>query len=139
MRAKLRTAGIGMTALAICATPAVSQDTRAGDLKFAAGVSIAGAQVEVSKRYREKWALRGFAGGGLTVFGDGSVAGVDYDWNVQLAGVGLVADYYPWTDGLRLSGGLFFPGTRITGRANGNLELETGFTMACQSRAMWSR
>ena len=112
--------------LAGIAGSAAAEDEPLGKLQFAAGVSVSGAQIELSYRFRPKLALRGFAGGGLTVFGEGSVGGVDYDWNVSLAGVGLVADYYPWTEGFRISGGLFFPGTRITGRANGDLEIGEG-------------
>lgn len=118
---------LAVVAATMSAGPGHAQSGDDRRFQFAAGVSIAGAQIEASYRFRPKWAVRGFLGGGLTVFGDGSVAGVDYDWNVQLGGAGLMTDYYPWTDGFRISGGLFVPGTNVTGRANGDLEIGDGF------------
>ena len=92
-------------------------------LQFSAGVSVAGFQVEAAYRFRPKWAIRGFVGGALTVFGNGDVAGIDYEWRARLGGAGLVADYYPFVEGLRLSGGLLAPNARLSGFSEGDFEI----------------
>jgi hypothetical protein len=99
------------------------QTERDEKLSFSAGLSTAGVSLETAYRFRPKWAIRGILGGGITVFDKGGVAGVDYDWRVRLGGVGILADYYPYEEGLRFSGGFFFPNTNITARAQGDLTI----------------
>ena len=98
-------------------------DEKPAKLQFSVGVSTAGIQLEAAYRFRPKWAVRGFIGGALTVFGSGDVAGVDYEWRARLGGTGLVADYYPFVEGLRLSGGLFVPNTRLAAFSEGDFRI----------------
>ena len=116
----------------------MAQTVESGDVEFSLGVSTAGAQAEVSYRLDPNWAIRGFVGGALTVFGDGEVSGVDYDWRINLGGYGVVADYYPWVEGFRISGGLFVPDAGVRARANGDLEIGGASLKTLHSMAMCS-
>ncbi|NRA99141.1 MAG: hypothetical protein HRU32_04840 [Rhodobacteraceae bacterium] len=92
-------------------------------LRFSVGASTAGIKGEVAYRFAPRWAVRGFVGGGLTVFVDGNVAGVNYDANLRLGGAAANINYYPFRNRFRMSAGIFFTDTLFDGTASGTINV----------------
>lgn len=85
-------------------TPVMQPDH--SGLSFDAGVSTLGATVEAGYRFNNRFGVRVPFGMGDMSF-DGEYDGNDFEIDTKLGGVGVLADFYPFGGGLRLSGGAF--------------------------------
>lgn len=70
------------------------------------GLSTLGATVEAGYRFNDDFGLRGVIGDGDTEYTEMS-DGETYTGTLETDGFGLLADYYPFAGGMRVSGGLF--------------------------------
>jgi hypothetical protein len=75
-------------------------------LSFTAGASTLGATLEAGYRFNNRFGVRVPFGSGEMSY-DGDYDGNDFEIDAQLGGVGVLADFYPFGGGLRLSGGAF--------------------------------
>jgi outer membrane protein W len=129
--------GFAVALFVLQAMPTDAQEQTALDdpLRFSLGASTAGPKLEVSYRFAERWAVRAWAGGGVTLFADGSVAGVPYEQRIELGGAAINADYYPFKNRFRISGGAFLTDTFFKGRASGILEIgENSYDVGIQTK-----
>lgn len=104
-----------LTTLALCAMamPAAAQDR--GVVSAGLGVTSFGYSLEGAYQLRPTLGLRGMIMGGFSIddtfdYEDTTVTGT-----ADLAGGAVLADYYPLANGWRMSGGLFFSNTDVTG------------------------
>lgn len=81
------------------------------------GLSSMGAYGSLSHELRPGLRLRGVLTGLPGYSFDEEEEGIDYEVDASIGGVAALADYYPMNGGLRLSGGIFFGGGEIEGRA----------------------
>jgi len=99
-------------ALVATITPLAGMTARAQDLNgfggVSAGVGTLGATVEGSWRVSPQLGFRGVIGYGSFSYSD-TASGENYTGDVDSFGVGLLADYYPFGSGLRLTGGAIIP------------------------------
>lgn len=94
----------------LLAAASVSQAQTMSDPEFGVtfGASSLGATVEPSMRLSDHWGVRMPIGGGNFDFDDES-NGEEYSGDVDLGGIGLLADYYPVAGrGFRLTAGAFY-------------------------------
>jgi hypothetical protein len=87
------------------------------------GAGTAGVQFSASYRLTDHWRLRGVAGGLLTFRASSSLDGNEYQGNLDLGGIGIFGDYYPFKRGFRVSGGLLYSLTDYGGTAEGLLNI----------------
>ncbi|PWR03911.1 hypothetical protein DKT77_04150 [Meridianimarinicoccus roseus] len=108
---------IAVLALIWALGPAAAQDP--GEVGVTLGVSTLGPTVEGSYRISDRLGVRvpvGYLGTDL----DESEDGIDYDLDLTIGGVGLLADYYPGLGGLRVSGGAFLGQYEADGGGRGS-------------------
>jgi|GEM_PF-2061414 len=100
-----------MVAATVCAFAASTAHAQAlADARYGVtfGASTLGLTVEPSIRLNDRWGFRAPIGAGSFDFDDES-NGEDYSGDVDLGGIGLLADWYPVTgNGFRLSAGAFY-------------------------------
>lgn len=103
----------------LLAVQGVAHAQEPGDFGVNVGVSTLGPTIEGTYRISEKLGVRvpaGYFGGEF----DTSEDGIDYDLNASIGGIGLLADYYPLSGGLRLSGGAFLSKYSADGTGKGS-------------------
>ncbi|QIE40698.1 porin family protein [Rhodobacteraceae bacterium SC52] len=96
-----------------------AQAQEPGEFGINLGVSTLGPTIEGTYRISDKLGVRvpaGYFGGDF----DTSEDGIDYDLNASIGGIGLLADYYPLSGGLRLSGGAFLSKYEADGTGQGS-------------------
>ena len=81
------------------------------------GIGTLGFTVGGGVRLSDRFGLRGVIGTGSFGYED-TAEGETYEGDVEAFGLGVMADYYPFGTGLRLTGGAFLPDyeARLTGR-----------------------
>ena len=100
---------LGIAAV-FAASPALAEETNS----FSLGPSISslGIGAEAGYRLNDNFGFRG----GANYFqwsGSRKIEDIDYDVDLTLASGGLVADYYPFSGGFRLSGGARINGNKV--------------------------
>jgi hypothetical protein len=86
----------------------------AAETAVSADAGTLGAGVQVGHAFSERFDGRlGIAG--WTVSGRRAVAGIDYDARAELRTAQLFADWHPGASPFRLTAGLFYDATRVTG------------------------
>lgn len=95
-------------ACAFLASTAQAQTLADADYGVTFGASTLGLTVEPSIRLNDRWGFRAPIGAGSFGFDDES-NGEDYSGDVDLGGIGLLADWYPVAgNGFRMSAGAFY-------------------------------
>lgn len=103
----------------VSATGVMAQS--AGDMSIGVGVSTFGGNLEVGYHTTDKLRVRGALLGGFRYDDEVEVEGINADADGNLGGLTLVADYYPWSNGFRVSGGLFFSTTDLESKATASI------------------
>ncbi len=107
---------IAIAVSALISTAAQAQDV--GDMTFSAGVSTFGGNLEATYRIDPVIRLRGALMGGFAYDGtETDDDGNTYEIDANLGAIALLADYYPYNNGWRISGGLLFNNTDFSGTA----------------------
>lgn len=96
----------------------------ADDLTLTPQVSTLGVGIGAEKRLNDAWAARFDVSGASFSFSYAANKS-DTDNRARLFSLGAVVDYYPYEEGLRLSGGVRLSGSYVTGRLS-NLERQYG-------------
>jgi len=78
------------------------------------GLSTVGPQLQLGYKYSNNIGFRGFFAGGISESRSQTESDIKYEAKANLGGIGLLVDYYPMNNGLKLSGGLFKSNTDIT-------------------------
>jgi hypothetical protein len=103
---------------------AMSGVALADDLMLLPQVGTLGVGIGAEKRLNDAWAARFDVSGASFSFSH-SAKKSDSDNRVRLFSLGATADYYPFEDGLRISGGVRLSGSYAKGRLS-NLERQYG-------------
>jgi len=85
-----------------------------GQMSAGLGLSTVGPQLQLGYKYSNNIGFRGFFAGGISESRSQTESDIKYDAKANLGGIGLLVDYYPMNNGLKLSGGLFKSNTDIT-------------------------
>lgn len=95
--------------LCLIPTAPMAQDFLGDDARFSlgAGVSTLGLTVEPSIRFGDRWGIRAPIGAGKLNLEDES-NGYEYSGDLDMGGIGLMGDYYPFASGFRISAGAFY-------------------------------
>ena len=102
-------ASLALAALAMASAASAQDGEVPGSmLNVETGVGTLGFTVGSGWRVSDQFALRGVIGQGSFSYDD-TVEGDDYSGEVDAFGLGVLADYYPFGSGLRLTGGAFLP------------------------------
>ena len=99
--------------LSTCATFATAQDLT--ELSVGVGVTNFGLSLEAEYAVSPKIGVRGMLMGGFSVDDEFEVDDATVDGEADLGGFAIVGDYYPLSNPWRISGGLFFSNTDVTG------------------------
>lgn len=86
-----------------------------GDLSVGIGATSMGASLEVQYGVTPNIAVRGMVMGGINLEDEFDVDDGTLDGEAELGGVAVVADYYPFANPWRVSGGLFFSNFSLSG------------------------
>jgi hypothetical protein len=84
-----------------------------GQTSLGLGVSTVGPQIQFAYRQSHTLGYRGFVAGGISDKATQTESGVTYNVDGNMGGIGMLLDYYPMNNGLRVSGGLFSSNTKI--------------------------
>ena len=107
-----------VSVFAITAQSATAQEV--GDLSVGVGISNFGASLEVQYGIAPNTAVRGMLMGGINIEDEFEFEDEIVDGKAELGGLAILADYYPLANPWRVSGGLFFSNTSISGESNGD-------------------
>ncbi|KQI73461.1 hypothetical protein AN191_00735 [Loktanella sp. 5RATIMAR09] len=110
---------LAVTALGTMATGAVAQNF--DGVSFGAGVTNFGLSLEGEYTVTPQVGVRGMVMGGFSFDDEFDVDDATIDGEVDLGGVAVLADYYPLGNAWRLSGGLFFSTSEVTGTVTDGL------------------
>jgi len=115
--------------LAFASTTAAAQE--AGDISVGLGVTNFGLSLEGEYTINTDIAVRGMLMGGFSFEGDFDFDDTPVDGEASLGGVALMVDYYPLSNPLRISGGVFFSSSKVSGEftneiSPGNIETYNG-------------
>ncbi|NIZ10898.1 hypothetical protein [Pseudooceanicola sp. HF7] len=113
---KVHTLAIGALLLG-GALPLAAQAQEAGDMTLSGGVSSLGIYVEPTYTVNSQLSLRAplyWGEGDVTLEDDGN----SIDSTVESLSLALVADYFPWANGVFFSGGIAFGGYSASGNTN---------------------
>ena len=99
--------------IAIAAHAANAQEV--GELSVGLGVTSMGASLEVQYGVAPSIAVRGMLMGGFSIEDEFEIEDETVDGSAEFGGVAVVADYYPFANPWRVSGGLFFSNFSISG------------------------
>jgi hypothetical protein len=104
-----------LIAIAVCAmaTTATAQDR--GAVSAGLGVTSFGYALEGAYQLRPTLGLRGMIMGGFSIDDTFDYEDTAVDGTADLGGVAVVADYYPLANAWRMSGGLFFSNSDVSG------------------------
>ena len=104
-----------LIAIAVCAmaTTATAQDR--GAVSAGLGVTSFGYTLEGAYQLRPTLGLRGMIMGGFSIDDTFDYEGTSVNGTADLGGVAVVADYYPLANAWRMSGGLFFSNSDVSG------------------------
>jgi len=112
---------IAASALSIVGSIASAQET--GDITVGAGLSNFGANLEAAYQINPQFRARGAIMGGFSTDFEDDDDGDEIEGEFNLGGAALLADYYPFAGGWRVSGGLFISNTDLN--AKGTVDLGT--------------
>ena len=104
-----------LIAIAVCAmaTTATAQDR--GAVSAGLGVTSFGYALEGAYQLRPTLGLRGMIMGGFSIDDTFDYEGSSVNGTADLGGTAVVADYYPLANAWRMSGGLFFSNSDVSG------------------------
>ncbi|MBR2575423.1 MAG: hypothetical protein IKE14_13955 [Loktanella sp.] len=104
-----------LIAIAVCAmaTTATAQDR--GAVSAGLGVTSFGYALEGAYQLRPTLGLRGMIMGGFSIDDTFDYEDTAVDGTADLGGTAVVADYYPLANAWRMSGGLFFSNSDVSG------------------------
>lgn len=97
------------------ATPLLAQDAR--DFGVGVGLSTLGPTLEGSYRISPMLRARGILATGFSYEDDEDFEGTETSIDLSVGGGALVADYHPTGGNWRVSGGVYFAGSSLEGRA----------------------
>lgn len=100
---------------AICSVGFAANAQEVGELSVGIGATSYGASLEVQYGISPNLAVRGMLMGGFSLDDTFEVDEGTLDGELTLGGLAVVADYYPFANPWRVSGGLFFSNTSATG------------------------
>jgi len=96
-----------------------------GEISVGLGVTSMGASIEAQYGVAPNIAVRGMLMGGFSVEDEFELEDEIVDGEAEFGGVAVVADYYPFANPWRVSGGLFFSNFSLSGTSDGdNAEIE---------------
>lgn len=104
-----------LIAIAVCAmaTTATAQDR--GGVSAGLGVTSFGYALEGAYQLHPTLGLRGMIMGGFSIDDTFDYEGASVNGTADLGGTAVVADYYPLANAWRMSGGLFFSNSDVSG------------------------
>jgi len=85
--------------------------------RFGLGASTLGATAEYAYRFHPKFSIRGVAAGLVDIDQSVSIDGADFDSGFSPNGIGLLLDWHSGLGGLRMSGGMVYSTTSLSGSA----------------------
>lgn len=104
---------LAATVLGTCATVATAQDLN--ELSVGVGVTNFGLSLEGEYAVSPQIGVRGMLMGGFSIDDQFDVDEATVDGEADFGGLAIVGDYYPLSNSWRISGGLFFSNTDVTG------------------------
>ena len=107
---------LAATAIGAAATASAAQDF--SDLSVGVGVTNFGLSLEAEWDVSPQMGVRGMLMGGFSLDDEFDVDGETVDGEADLGGFAVVADYYPLANPWRVSGGLFFSNSEVTGEVS---------------------
>ncbi|MDP5086371.1 MAG: hypothetical protein NWQ23_13195 [Yoonia sp.] len=119
-----------LTATALCTFGAMASAQDMGELSVGVGVTNFGYSLEGEYSISPTLSVRGMIMGGFSINDEIEVEDETVDGEANLGGLALLADYYPFANPWRVSGGLFFSNSDVTGTfdsGSGTYEGEIAF------------
>ncbi len=120
-----------LSCFSLLATPAMAQDNmeyasdKSGQWAVSAKAGTLGLGLEARYTVTDKFAVR--LGGNLFSLGyDGEEDGVDYEFDLKLKSINLMADFHPFEGAFRLTGGLLYNGNKILALGASTDDVEIG-------------
>ncbi len=104
---------LAATVFGTVATGALAQNF--DGVSFGVGVTNFGLSLEGEYAVNPQVGVRGMVMGGFSIDDEFDIDDATVDGEVDLGGVSVLADYYPLANAWRLSGGLFFSNSEVTG------------------------
>ncbi|MEL7181043.1 MAG: hypothetical protein AAFN63_14530 [Pseudomonadota bacterium] len=104
-----------MAAMAAACLSTVAQAQNIGEISVGVGVTNFGFSLQGEYDVAPQVAVRGMIMGGFSIDDTFEVDDAEVDGDAELGGVAILADYYPLSNPWRVSGGLFFSTTEISG------------------------
>jgi hypothetical protein len=94
------------------------------DFSVTPRVSTLGFGADAGFKLNDQFGLR-LNGNAFSISRDGEASGVDYDVDVDLRTVGLLADWHPFSGGFRISAGAYYNGNKasLTGQSNETVKI----------------
>ena len=120
---------IAATTLCTFGAAATAQDV--GDVSAGVGITNFGLSLEGEYMAAPQIGIRGMIMGGLSLDDEFELDEATVDGEANFGGFALIGDYYPFANPWRISGGLFFSTSEITGDVTDGLttyEGENGLT-----------
>lgn len=88
--------------------------------------------IEGSYHLNNRFTLRGLGMGFISKQDRFEVGDYEVDGDASIGGMAILADYFPWTNGWRISGGQFISNTEINGTF-GNITIDTDGTIGFEN------
>ena len=110
-----------MAAMAAACLGTVAQAQDIGEISVGVGVTNFGFSLQGEADVAPQVAVRGMIMGGFNIDDTFEVDDAEVDGDAELGGVAILADYYPLSNPWRVSGGLFFSTTEISGEVTDGL------------------
>ena len=108
-----------LTAAAFTTFTVTASAQEIGDTFFGVGVTNFGLALQGEYTVNPNLNIRGAIMGGLSLDDEFEVEDYTVDGTADFGGLSIVADYYPFENAWRISGGLFFSNSEITGDFTG--------------------
>ncbi len=108
-------------AAALCLTGAMAQAQDMGEISVGVGVTNFGLSLEGEYSISPTLSARGMIIGGFSIDDEFDVDGETVDGEAELGGLAVLADYYPLANAWRISGGLFFSNSEVSGTVEDGL------------------
>jgi len=102
-----------LAAFSAASIAAASQAQEQGDFSAGIGFSTFGPSLAVEFDAAPNFGVRGILMGGFSVSDEFQEEGYSIDASIDLGGLALLADYYPFAGTWRVSGGVFFSNTNV--------------------------
>lgn len=103
------------TAALLSTFGAMTQAQDIGEISVGVGVTNFGYSLEAEYGISPTLAVRGIIMGGFSIDGEFEIEDETVDGEANLGGFSVVADYYPLANPWRISGGLFFSNSDVSG------------------------